>query len=243
MKYWKSAGLLLGLLSGNAMADGQWGVGVAAIWQDQGYKNISSTTTVVPAVVYQSDDILWMGPQFSYKFAQTNDLEFRAHAQFRFDGFDADEDVLFEGMEDRDGALDLGISMRYNTEIGNFTATFLNDVTGTHKGHEISAEYSYPMRIKGHMITPFVSTSYLSDDLVDYYFGIRQNEVRTDRAFYLGDATMNVRAGVNTLWSVAESQQIIANLSYTAYGSEIKDSPLVDGSGNLSLLVGYVYLF
>lgn len=243
MKYWKSAGLLLSLLSGNAMAEGHWGVGVIGIWQDQGYKNISSTTTVVPAVLYQSDKLMWMGPQLNYKFWEANGVEFRAHAQYRFDGFDADEDALFEGMEDRDGALDIGLGMRYKTSVGVFGLTFLQDVTNTHEGNEISADYRYPIRYQGHMFSPYIAMSYSSKALTDYYFGVRESEVRADRAFYEGDATVNVEAGVNTIWSIADQQQIIANLSYTAYGSEIKDSPLVDGSGNLSLLVGYVYRF
>lgn len=243
MKVWKVASLVLGVMSTNAHADGQWGVGVAAIWQDQGYKNINSTTNVVPALFYRSEDIMWMGPQFSYRFAELEGIEFRAHAQFRFDGFDADEDPLFDGMEDRDGALDIGLGMRYQTQVGTLGMTLLHDVTSTHEGHEISAEYSYPIRYQAHMFTPFVSAAYLSNDLVDYYFGVRSNEVRDNRGFYQGDSTVNVRVGVNSLWEVAERQQVIANLSYTAYGTEIKNSPLVDGAGNVALLVGYVYLF
>ncbi|MEM0911797.1 MAG: MipA/OmpV family protein, partial [Pseudomonadota bacterium] len=85
--------------------------------------------------------------------------------------------------------------------------------------------------------------SRLSDDLVDYYYGVRQSEAILNRPFYLGESTTNVTLGINSNWQWDRQNRFVANLSVTALGSEIEDSPLIDASTNVQFILGYLYVF
>ncbi|MFT4925513.1 MAG: outer membrane protein [Phenylobacterium sp.] len=235
--------LLAATISTAASAQSQWGLGVGAIVSDKGYVDIGNESTVIPMVFYQSESFYLLGPKFGYKWLVFDDVNIDLVGQYRFDGYKEDDGDIFQGMEDRSGALDLGLSVDYKTAWGDLSFEYLTDATNEHKGNEMSLSYSKPYGSKSLQITPYVKVNRFSEDLVDYYYGVRANEETASRAVYIGEATTNIELGVKATWRVGKHHNFIGYTSYTAYGAEIEDSPLIDSSGNLSLLLGYMYVF
>lgn len=231
------------LLSGAAIAqpDEQqgWGAGLGTVIQQQGYVGASTETMIFPMLSYQGENFYWQGPELGY--AVSDNLSF--FGSYRFDGFDEDDSDFFAGMEERKGSLDLGVAYTFDTDIGNIEVEAAFDVLDEHGGYELGVSYGFPLPALGGMIIPSVGVSYVSDDLVEYYYGVRASEATDIRSQYHGEATVNFNVGVTGFWSIQESQQIFAGLSYDILGSGIEDSPLIEDSASTSLVVGWIYQF
>ncbi|GEK10554.1 MipA/OmpV family protein [Pseudoalteromonas peptidolytica] len=221
----------------------KWGIGAAIISQDQGYVGIGNETEFVPAVAIQYGNFSLLGPRANYKVYQTEQFEVSLSAHLRLDGFEANDSDYFIGMEDRDMSFDAGFEMEYDTSFGEFGFEFMHDVSSTHKGYEASVSYGVPFRFEDGRVFPYIAANFQSEDLVDYYYGVQATEALTNRAFYLGDSSTAFEVGIQSDWFLGKHHMIKADISYTSYGSEIKDSPLVDASGSAQIIFGYVYVF
>lgn len=92
-------------------AESRWGLGLGAVISDQGYVDIGNEITPVPVIYYQSENFQLLGPNFSYKLTEIDDLAFSFTGQFRFDGYEEDDGDIFLGMDDRSGSFDLGLAI------------------------------------------------------------------------------------------------------------------------------------
>ncbi|MBQ4863637.1 MipA/OmpV family protein [Pseudoalteromonas sp. MMG013] len=220
-----------------------WSLGIAAISQDQGYVDVGNETNLIPIVGLQYGNFSLLGPRASYKFFANQTLEISAIANLRFDGYEEADGDIFKGMDDRDMSFDAGIEAEIDMQFGEFGVEFTHDISSTHKGYELSASYGVPFMLNNGRIMPYIGANYQSDDLVDYYFGVMQNETISTRQFYQPGATTSFEIGVNSTWMFNKKHMIKADISYLSYGSDIKDSPLIDKSGSAQILVGYAYVF
>ncbi|WP_440053124.1 MipA/OmpV family protein [Pseudoalteromonas sp. T1lg65] len=220
-----------------------WGIGLAVISQDQGYIDIGNETTFVPALAIKKGNFSLLGPRVSYKLVEAENYEVALSGHLRLDGYEADDADFFKGMEDRDMSFDLGFEVEYDTDFGEFGFEFMHDVTSTHEGYEASISYGIPVRYEDGRVVPYISANFSSEDLVDYYYGVKANEALANRPFYEGESTTNIEVGVSSDWFFGKHHMVKADISYTSYGSDIKDSPLIDKSGSLQIILGYVYVF
>ncbi|QZO11441.1 MipA/OmpV family protein [Pseudoalteromonas piscicida] len=221
----------------------KWGIGGAIIAQDQGYIDIGNETEFVPAIAIQYGDFNLLGPRATYKLYQAEQFEISVGAQLRLDGFEAADSKFFTGMEDRDMSFDAGFEAEYNTSFGEFGFEFMHDVSSTHEGYEASVSYGVPFRFADGRVYPYIAANFQSEDLVDYYYGVRVNEALSSRPYYLGESSTALEVGIQSDWFFGKHHMLKADVSYTSYGDEIKDSPLIDASGNVQVLLGYVYVF
>ncbi|WP_282145875.1 MipA/OmpV family protein [Alteromonas stellipolaris] len=239
--------MLIGLLSilaaAPAHSESKWGLGIGGVAQDNGYVDLGSEVNLLPVFYYEVGDFYLLGPQFGYEFGSLSNFEFSLVGGIRFDGYEAEDADVFEGMEDRSGSIDIGLEIEYESDYGDFSFEYLADAGSEHKGNEISFKYSLPFIFESSVITPFISVTHQSEDLVDYYYGVRDSEVTDNRALYKGEATSNVEFGIDSTWMFGKHHRVVGNLSYAMLGDEIKDSPLVENSNSLSLVFGYLYVF
>ena len=78
---------------------------------------------------------------------------------------------------------------------------------------------------------------------VDYYYGVRANEMTADRAYYQGESAVNIEVGARGGYMFKQKHFVFLDVSVTSLASEIKDSPLVDSSTENRLMLGYIYSF
>lgn len=220
-----------------------WGLGLATVAGDKGYKDVGITNTTLPFIYYETENFQLLGPTFGYAFSKSEDLKLSFIGQYRLDGYKEDDGDIFDGMESRSDSLDLGLSAEYETIAGDVSLAFLQDAINEHEGHELSLTYAAPYFFSSAMLKPYIKLIRQSDDLVDYYYGVRKDEARANREYYRAKATTNFETGVQASYQYGRHHNFITYASYTAYGSEIKDSPLVDKSGSFNLILGYMYVF
>jgi outer membrane protein len=118
------------------------------------------------------------------------------------------------------------------------------DASGESKGQTIELGLERSFQAAGRfMFTPSVAALWLDKKYADYYYGVRSTEARAGRPAYIADSTMNIEFSLRTDYLIDSRQAVFLSLGYTALGSEIKDGPLTDRSGETQVFTGYLYRF
>lgn len=221
----------------------RWGLGIGGVAQDLGYRGQGSDSQLVPIIYVESGRFFLMGPRAGWRLLDGDALSLTAVANYRFDGYDSDDSRALDGMDDRRGSLDAGLELNYRADFGELTFGAVTDTLDRHSGQEVSLRYGYPFAVAGGSVSPFVEASWLSEDLVDYYYGVRPDEVRSDRPAYSPDNETNITLGVSGTWLFNRRQLVFLNAGYQWLGSEIEDSPIIDKGHGASAFVGWVYTF
>ena len=109
-----------------------------------------------------------------------SDRVFFGHTDMRFVTVDANGLELADGVNfevpDRDYAIELGLEMLTDGNWGQLQLTAFHDVSNTHEGYELYADYSYGWRRQRLYIEPSFGASYKSADLNNYYWGVTEAE-------------------------------------------------------------------
>jgi outer membrane protein len=221
----------------------RWGLGVGAIAQDLGYKGQDGNSLLVPIIYAESARFFLMGPRAGWRFVNEDKFRLSAIANYRFDGYESNDSRALEGMDDRDGSLDAGFELTYRADFGDLTFTAVTDTLDRHSGQEVALRYGYPFAVARGTVSPFIEASWLSEDLVDYYYGVRPEEAREDRATYRPGSTFNTTLGVSGNWFFNRRHLVFLNAGYQWLGSEIEDSPIIDSDAGASAILGWVYTF
>lgn len=221
----------------------EWGLGIGALSEDEGYKNLDFETSAVPILYLSHKNFRFFANQLDIQLINTDRFMFGVKAEARFDGFEASDDPFFDGMADRDGGIFAGVRAEYKTPYGNIVGEWQSDVSNKSDGAYGSlGSYWTIDHGKGQWV-PRVSLEYYDSDYTDYYFGVRASEAASDRPEYTPDSAMHLDVGVDYFYQLTDRQQLIASLKYRHYDSTVKDSPLVDASGSPRFNLGYLYTF
>ncbi|MCL5975895.1 MAG: MipA/OmpV family protein, partial [Gammaproteobacteria bacterium] len=149
-----------------------------------------------------------------------------------------------EGMKDRDGGFWMGAKVEWKNPLVNITAELVTEVSGDSDGSSFNLGFERSWDFKERFtLTPRLVASWSDKDYVDYYYGVRQEEVNANRSFYKGDSTVNIEAGIRGDYMFNEKHFMFLDLSVTSLGSEIEDSPIVDSSTQSRVFLGYIYRF
>lgn len=206
------------------------------------YQDYDNQIIPLPMVGYMGERLRVFGPFVSYALVQMEGLEVIARIQPRFGGYREKDSPAFLGMAKRKLGLDAGLSLRYSANKWWVEFTGLRDALGRTDGYELSADMGYDYRFGPLTVSPRLGVSRQSRQLVDYYYGVRLNEVRVGRSQYDGISATNWRAGLSVGQPLL-SGMVRLNLDQTWYGSAIKDSPLVDKGATFGALINYTRFF
>lgn len=236
----------------NPRENSNWGIGLAAISNQQSIQGIDRDTMVIPIITYESEYIRWFGPNIdiklpSIKIDNEQEIEFSLSAGFDFGGYDKDEaqdTPILQGMDERKGAFGIGAQVNWKTRWGNINAKWMTDVSGDREGNSVTLvfEKSWFMGQKV-MFSPHIAAIWLDDNFVDFHYGVRSYEVKSNRPAFIGEATANIKYGLRAAYLFDQQNSIMLDFSITSLGSEIKKSPLVDSSTENNLLLFYMYKF
>ncbi|MEN6336557.1 MAG: MipA/OmpV family protein, partial [Phycisphaerales bacterium] len=83
------------------------------------------------------------------------------------------------------------------------------------------------------------------DNLVDYYYGVENDEIRFDqaisRASYEGDDAVDPYLRLAIRRKLTERWSLLGAAQYEWFDDEIKDSPIVEDGYETSFLLGIMY--
>lgn len=226
-----------------------WGLGFAVISKQDPYTDIDRETKLRPIVTYENKYIKLAGPQLEFKLpgldiSDSNKIDFSIVSRYEFFGYEDNDADILEGMKDRDGGFWMGAKVEWKNPLVNITAELVTEVSGDSDGSSFNLGFERSWDFKERFtLTPRLVASWSDKDYVDYYYGVRQEEVNANRSFYKGDSTVNIEAGIRGDYMFNEKHFMFLDLSVTSLGSEIEDSPIVDSSTQSRVFLGYIYRF
>lgn len=143
----------------------------------------------------------------------------------------------------RDYAIEAGVEILVAGEWGNATLHAFNDVSGTHEGYEVAADYSYRWTTGRFSFSPSVGASYKSAKLSDYYWGVHPGEASLALAPYDAKGGLGWEAGVRSSYYLTKSVRLALSVNYERLQWGIAQSPLVERDYVLGYFAGFGWQF
>lgn len=227
-----------------AHSEQQWGVGAGLNFKQKAYRDVDTDTTTIPLLTYENDWLRFAGPTVDFKLPMGERLSLALRARYAFeDGYEADDAPILNGMAERKPSLWLGVAALWRHEVANVGLDWLADASDHSGGQRLRVSVEKPYRIGSFLHSPRLALSWLDEDYVDYYYGVRTSEARAGRSAYRGESTLSTELGLRSVYAFTRQHSVYLDLSTTWLGDGIKDSPLVDRSNESALRFGYVYQF
>lgn len=227
-----------------------WGLGLAGLTQQQPYAGIKRENLAIPVLYFENSWVQLMGPFLelkapSLKWGNEQELSFGAGAQLiGFNGYEPDDAPVLNGMKERKSGIFAGPLVKWSSPFVNVSAQWMLDASRESKGQRISLGLERSFHLGQHfMFTPSATATWMDSKYADYYYGVRSEEARAGRPAYVADSTLNAELGLRIDYMIDKRQSVFAMLQYTALGSEIRRSPLVDRSSEHGILLGYLFRF
>ena len=176
-----------------------------------------------------------------------SDRVFFGNTDTRFVAFDLAGMPLAEAVEfevpDRDYAIELGVEMLTDGPWGALQLSAFHDVSGTHKGFELYANYSYGWRRQRLYIEPSIGASYKSADLNNYYWGVTDDEANVVVPPYEAEAGLNWHARLMVGYQLSRHWGLSLVAEYERINDEAAASPIVKERDVLGYFAGVTYRF
>ncbi|MCC2615019.1 MipA/OmpV family protein [Aestuariibacter halophilus] len=218
-----------------------WGVGVVV--NNEPYADDDTRVLPIPLIGYRSERLTVLGPFVSYAVVKSQNMDVNVRMRPVFNGFEADDDALFEGMADRDFSLAAGVGLTLRQAQWSFELAVDQDLLDKSGGYEVTSTLAHRFRAANLLIEPFIGATLQSDDFVDYYYGVLPGEARVGRPAYRADSATNYQVGINLTWPKQWGGSLRLGLTHQWYDDSIADSPLTDSDTSLNALLAYTRPF
>lgn len=194
---------------------------------------------------YHGEDLNVDFGSANYRFLGSNNDMLNMSFFFASSGlaYDQDDSPKLSKMEEREISFDMGLNADLHLSQGTLSTYFQHDVSGTYKGYITGINYFYPMTLGRADIVPFVGISYVDEDYVNYYFGIRDNEVNAERPAYQGRGDVTYNLGYKFVMPLSDNWSLTQTTAYARLGDNISDSPIVDSANQWTVGATVAYYF
>ncbi len=218
-----------------------FGLGIAFIGRP--YAEMDDDLQAMPLGQWERGGFFLRGPELGWGTSVGGPFSVDFFVTSTFEELDPDESPVLSGMEKRKMTAEGGLRLSYRRGMFTASVSFQTDLLGEHEGQRAELELARGFMLGSWMVEPTVGFTWVGEDIVDYYYGVRADEARDGRPAYLGDSTVNFWAGVTVARPVTERWSFFAAASYQSFGDEIKDSPIIDENGTSHAVVGLLYNF
>ncbi|MDF3125976.1 MipA/OmpV family protein [Rheinheimera sp. 1928-s] len=218
-----------------------YGVGIGV--NQEIYNDFSSRTIPLPILGYQGERLSVYGPFISYKLLELENISFSAKLAPRFAGFDGSDSPVFTNMAERKDSLDGGLGVQLRQRGWLLEADTVFDLLGNSNGSESKLTVSYSYLATVVIIEPKLSVSYFDTKLVNYYYGVRPEEVTAQRPAYKADGSVNYNAGFSLSTPLFFDGMTKLGLEHHWYGNSVSNSPLTDRNRGWSASLYWFTLF
>lgn len=220
----------------------QWGLGVGAAVQRSPFTGGGNKAVGLPVVFYNSQNFRFFGNAADWKLLSFGDVEFALRAKIAGDSRDQNDAPILNGTAERKFAVLLGATATWATPWARVSLEAAS-ATDKAKGQTAAVNIEHGFEAGGFTLTPHVNADWMSDDYVNYYFGVRPEESSAARPAYNGKSTVNVSAGLRVNYALSRQQILSVDVGAKHYGTGITDSPLVERSTTPVVRLGYLYRF
>lgn len=218
-------------------------VGAGAILSTKPYVGMDAKVYPVPMFGYEGKRLYLRGIRGGYRLIMGEGWSIGPVIQPRFDGYEEDDSSALAGMADRNVSLEAGVGFLWLTDYGLWAASFVTDVLGEHDGQEVEVSWTARLERQRWDFVPSVGLRWRSDNVIDYYYGVRRDEANADRPPYEPDDVIDPFVRLVVRLKLTKRWSLLGAIQYEWLGSEISDSPIVDDDYGFSLMGGAMYSF
>lgn len=208
------------------------------------YRGVGNETNAFPLVTYENRYVRFFGATLDAKLPSAGPVDFSLRARYGLgDGYKSSDSSYLSGMARRKGGLSLGVATTWHNDLVDVSFEWMR-ATSNSKGNRfrLTAERSFEVS-NSLRLTPHVGIERSDRKDVDYYYGVRDSEIRPGRPGYKGSATTNVDVGVRMDYAFTRQHNLFLDVGVQRWGSGVTDSPLVDRRISPFVSLGYLYQF
>jgi MipA family protein len=221
-------------------------IGLGAMVRQEPYKGMDEDIVLMPIITWEKDRFFIKGVKAGYSLFKSDNIKINSIIKPRFMGYDSSDSSYLNGMKDRDFSLDGGgeIIYKFNDFYDiSLGASFVADMLSKHEGYEGSVSLSKMFNMRPLFIQPSLSVSWLSENITDYYYGVRQEEVVAGRPAYSPDSSVKGAFSLGAYYALSKQWMIVARGGVELFDNEVKNSPLIEDNYSLSGSIGIAMMF
>lgn len=248
-----ASALGLALFTTAAQADGpgqedqgaSWSVGLGVGSEISPYRGVDTETKALPVLAFENAHVRLFGPSLDVKLPSTGAVSWALRARYSDQGYKASDAAELAGMTERKGGFWLGARADWRLPWGQLSGEWQGDASDRSDGQQFKLEASHRFALGSVSVSvkPHIGLVWQDSSLVDYYYGVREQESRAGRGAYAGKSTLNTELGLQLAVPLAPGHSVMMGLTHTVLGSGIKNSPLVDQSGVSAVRAAYIFRF
>ena len=221
---------------------GQWRIGVGVAIRDTLYAGQDNRVLAFPLIDYEGERFYWKGLDIGYQLIEHDGFKLNGFIGARLDGMDADDfgtralarnGIDRDLLEDRDNAINAGISAVWTGQAGEFELSAETDITGASDGYRGALEYRYPFQVGAVRLIPSIGIKLLSRDYADYYYGTLPEEVARGVIDYRPGRSTIAHAGLAAIVPFHARWASVVAVEVERFPGDIADSPLIEPDTNL----------
>ncbi len=220
-------------------------VGVVASIGNGIYIGEGVGVTYYPSLSYETELVtLSLLEGASVQLIQSGPLTFSVDLAPREHALSQSSTPELAGIERQETSADLGITASYDfSDALDLTLSTYSDVTGSSNGHEIDLSLNRVVYVGPLPLFLSASASWQDANLAAYTYGVRASEARAGRPAYAPGGIVTPSVSVSTGLPLSDNLLIFTEASAEFLSSAVTQSPIVDQSTSLGLLIGVNYSF
>jgi outer membrane protein len=219
------------------------GAGVLLRAEMQPYTGVGTRFSAIPLLDFENDYIRFFATTLDLKLQKSKETSFFLRAHYADTGYQASDSTALAGMAERKNSLWLGAKGEWRTSVAQLSGEWLADGSRHSRGQQVKVMAETLTHVGPVGVVPRLALVWQDRKYVNYHYGVGAAEALAGRPAYAGKAALNTELGVQLFGKLAPRHAVFVDLSATALGASIKDSPLVDRSWVSAVRVGYVYSF
>ncbi len=159
-------------------------------------------------------------------------------------GWRPDDDPVLSGMANRHSSLDGSVNALWKTSIVNIGVSYYRDIGHVSDGEAADVRLSRSLWLTPQFrLIPGIRVLWQSARVVNYYYGVRPDEVTPGRPAYVGHDTVNYTASLGAESRISRDWSLLGGVLATHFGDGISDSPIVSHRGAITVFFGAGWRF
>ena len=222
-------------------------IGLGPYFQSQPYTGAKSLILPSPVVFYDNSLFYVRWSRFGIYFLGDKQEDFAwglsLTAQPRTLGYKPSDAPILQGMDERKSSLEGGVALSAKYKNYYLENMLLHDLLGYYNSWlnrtEVGAEYQVG-KLK---LYPSFVMVYFSDKFMNYYYGVKHNEVALNRPYYKANGGFEFGVQSYFKYPISGNFSALINLRYDLLPKDAKNSPLTNDNYIYSGLVSVIYTF
>ncbi|WP_372873218.1 MipA/OmpV family protein [Shewanella sp.] len=136
-----------------------------------------------------------------------------------------------------------GLEAYLYNRFGTWRLALMQDLFNVHNGMEGQVKWNYHLAHKALSIDFALFFDWKSQEVVDYYYGVRPSESAYWHHMYHAEDGWNKGAEITARYHLTPQWELLMTARYTRLADTITESPLLDEKDSYAYLIGAAYRF